>query len=290
MRVAILGFGLIGGSIARAIAASGSAAAWELTAWTPTGRGPTAALRDGVIAEAAPTAADAVRGAALVVLAGPPNACIDMLDDLAGPLRPILDPAVVVTDVASTKVAITLRAAALDLPFVGGHPMAGLERSGYEASSGDLFVHRPWIIVPSAAPERDARVRALAVVCGARPMSMTAAAHDRAVAAISHLPLIAAASLVDSVLRGDALDEADRVAARTLAAGGWRDMTRLARGDIAMGTGIAVTNAAALAERIRAYVAVLEAWLVDLEAPGGPDRDAIEIRLQSARAALEERS
>ncbi|MFP5341501.1 MAG: prephenate dehydrogenase [Candidatus Limnocylindria bacterium] len=290
MRVAMLGFGLIGGSIARATAAGGSAGAWEIAAWTPSGRGPTAALRDGVIAEAAPTAAAAVRGAALVVLAGPPNACIELLDDLAGQLRSALDPDVVVTDVASTKTAITLRAAALDLPFVGGHPMAGLERSGYEASTGDLFVQRPWIIVPSAAPERDARVRELAVACGARPLAMTAAAHDRAVAAISHLPLVAAASLVTSVLGSDALDEADRAAALTLAAGGWRDMTRLARGDVAMGTGIAVTNAAALAERIRAYVDVLEAWLADLEAPGGPDRDAIELRLQAARAALEEPS
>lgn len=290
MHVAMLGFGLIGGSIARSLAASASAGDWTVTAWTPTGQGPMAALRDGVIAAAAPSPEVAVMGADLVVLAGPPNACIELLDDLAGPLRPALAVDVVVTDVASTKAAIGLRAAALALPFVGGHPMAGLERTGYEASTADLFVDRPWVIVPSAAPERDERVRDLALACGARPLSMGAAAHDRAVAAISHLPLVAAAGLVASVLGEGGLDEADRIAARTLAAGGWRDMTRLARGDVAMGTGIAVTNAAALADRVRAYIAVLEAWLADLEATGGPDRDAIERRLEVARALAEGRS
>jgi prephenate dehydrogenase len=72
-----------------------------------------------------------------------------------------------------------------------------------------------------------------------------------------------------------------------LAAGGWRDMTRLARGDVVMGTDIAVTNAGPLAVRLRAYIGVLERWADDLEASGGPDGDAIEARLRAARDRLE---
>jgi len=285
MRVAMLGFGLIGGSIAKCLAAAGPA--WSVAAWTPSGRGPRTALADGVIADAPAQPAAAIDGADLVILAAPPTTCIALLDDLAGPWRAALVGGTVVTDVASTKSAITLRAAALGLRFVGGHPMAGREHTGYEASAADLFTGRPWVIVPSADPAADDRVRALAVACGAVPVAMHAAAHDRAVAAISHLPLVAAAALVESVAGTAANPSDDWPEAARLAAGGWRDMTRLARGDVAMGTGIAVTNAPALAARIRAYVATLEAWADELEAAGGPDRDAIEGRLQSARARSE---
>lgn len=287
MHVAMLGFGLIGGSIARALAVADLAAAWRVTAWTPSGDGPRAAAIEGTIAEAAATAQSAIRGADLIVLAATPSACIAMLDDLADGWRADISPDAVVTDVASTKAAITLRAAAIGLPFVGGHPMAGRERSGYAASSADLFVDRPWVIVPSAQPEWDARVRALAVACRAAPVTMGADAHDAAVAGVSHLPLVAAAALVGSVAGGPDGPREDWVDIATLAASGWRDMTRLARGDVEMGTGIATTNATALAARIRDYVAVLEGWVADLEATGGPDRDAIEARLRSARERLE---
>jgi prephenate dehydrogenase len=286
MRVAMLGFGLIGGSVARALAEY-APGAWQVAAWTPTGRGPALALADGLIAAAAASPEDALRAADLVVLAAPPTACIALLDDLAGPWRVTLAPEAVVTDVASTKAAITLRAAALGLPFVGGHPMAGSEQAGYGASSADLLAGRPWVIVPSAAPAMDARVRSLAVACRAEPVDMAAGDHDRAVAAISHLPLVAAAALVGSVAGAADEPAGDWPAARRLAAGGWRDMTRLARGDVAMGTGIAATNAEALAARVRAYIQTLEGWAADLEADGGPDQDAIEARLRSARDILE---
>lgn len=288
MRVAMLGFGLIGGSIARALASIRGDPPWTVAAWTPTGRGPDRARADGVIAVAAASAQAAIRGADLVVLAAPPTTCIALLDELAGAWRDDLAPDVVVTDVASTKSAITLRATALGLPFTGGHPMAGRERAGYEASSADLFRDRPWVVVPTPDADRDARVRDLATACGAIPVTMSAAAHDRAVAAVSHLPLVAAAALAASVLGGPDDDVApDGSDLERLAAGGWRDMTRLARGDVAMGTGIAVTNAAALGVRVRAYIVELEAWAGDLEAVGGPDHDAIEGRLRSARARLE---
>ena len=112
---------------------------------------------------------------------------------------------------------------------------------------------------------------------------MTAAAHDAAVAGISHLPLVLAAALVEAVAgeRADGPATTGRPRA-ALAAGGWRDMTRLARGDVAMGAGIAATNAPALAARIRDLSAVLETWLAELERPDGPDERAIADRLRDA--------
>jgi prephenate dehydrogenase len=284
MRVAILGFGLIGGSVARALADAPDRDAWSVSAWSPSTAGPRQAAADGVIDTAAEGPAEAIGGAQLVVLAAPPTATLGLLDRLAGGLAPVLDGGAVVTDVASTKGAIVAAAAGHGLRFVGGHPMAGRETSGYAASSADLFAGRPWVVVPSDPADRPAivAVETLAVACGAHPVRLDAAAHDAAVAAISHLPLVLAAALAEAVTGA-----ADWPSARSLAATGWRDMTRLARGDEAMGAGIAVTNAPALAERLRDLRTTLDGWLAELEQPGGPDEAAIADRLRAARERLE---
>jgi prephenate dehydrogenase len=116
---------------------------------------------------------------------------------------------------------------------------------------------------------------------------MSAEAHDAAVAAISHLPLVVSAALVEAVsgIRGGEPDP-DWPAARALAASGWRDMTRLARGDAAMGAGIAATNEDMLAHRVRALRAALGGWLEELERRGGPDPASLEARFAAVRAAL----
>jgi prephenate dehydrogenase len=229
----------------------------------------------------------AIREADLSVLAGPPLACLDLLDGLAGPWRAAVGPLATITDVASTKAAIVERAAAHGLRFAGGHPMAGRDVSGFEHADPDLFRDRPWVVVPAADPEATAVVRSLARSCGARPIEMTGPAHDAAVAAISHLPLVLAAALVESVAGGAGQpDRADWPDARALAASGWRDMSRLARGDVGMGVGIAATNAPAIAARLRELRSVLDAWLADLEAADGPELERIRARLASTRERL----
>jgi prephenate dehydrogenase len=244
-----------------------------------------------VIDHAADSPEAAIGGADLVVLAGPAPVCLAQLDDLAGPWRAALAEDAVMTDVASTKSAIVLRATALGLRFVGGHPMAGRETSGYGASTADLFVGRPWVIVPTTDDAAVERVERLASATGALPRRMTATAHDDAVAAVSHLPLVVAAALVEAVAgRDDGTVRADWPAAASLAATGWRDMTRLARGDVAMGAGIAATNAPAIAARLRDLIDVLEGWLADLERRGGPDPDDLATRLRAARDRLESMS
>lgn len=289
MHVAFLGFGLIGGSIARAVRASDPAPAWTMRAWSPSGDGPSAALGDGIIDGVAPTARDALPGADLVILAAPATTCLDLLRELAGPWRAALSPTAVITDVASTKAALVSRADALGLRFVGGHPMAGLEATGFAAARADLFADRPWVVAPGAHAEAAdvERVAELVRACGARAVLLDPAVHDRAVAGISHLPLLLSAALVESVAGRPAGRPADDWAlAASLAAGGWRDMTRLARGDPAMGAGIAATNAGALLERLDDLLAALESWRSLLAAPEGPDEAAIRARLESARRRL----
>jgi prephenate dehydrogenase len=291
MHVAFVGFGLIGGSIARAVKAATETRNWTMSAWSPSGDGPARALADAVIDRSAPSATEALIDADVVVLAGPPTACLTALDDLVGPWHASLPPSAVITDVASAKGAIIARADAAGLRFVGGHPMAGLEASGYEAARADLFVGRPWVIVPGrvAQPADIAVVERLAGACGASPVQLDAETHDRAVAGVSHLPLLLAAALVESVA-GTSDDDApaDWPIASELAASGWRDMTRLARGDPQMGSGIAATNARALAERIRELQVTLDSWRDALERPGGPEQAAIRARFAAARARLEE--
>ena len=291
MRIALLGLGLIGGSIARAVRERGPGDALGsagLVAWTPSGEGPAAAAGEGVIDEAAGSAEAAIADADLVVLAGPAPVCLEQLDSLAGPWRAALAPDAVITDVASTKAAIVGRAEGLGLRFVGGHPMAGREISGYAGAQSDLFEGRPWVVVPTSGADAAAieRVEELARTVGARPRRMAADEHDAAVAAISHLPLVVAAALVDAVAGAPNHVRDGWPIASELAATGWRDMTRLARGDVEMGSGIVATNASQIASRLRDLVEVLEGWLADLEGEA-PDAEAVSTRLRAARDRLE---
>ena len=293
MRIALLGAGLIGGSIARALRAAPNPTAAgqpvEIAAWSPGGAGPDAALRAGVVDRLARDVADAVRGADLIVMAAPPLACLELIAELAGGARRAMEPDALVTDVASTKARLVERASGLGLPFVGGHPMAGLETSGFASARADLFAGRPWIVVPGPTSPATGvkRVMALASACGARPLLMNAAEHDAMVAGISHLPLVLAAALVEAVAgrAGEPLRQ-DWPGAAALAAGGWASMTRLARGDVAMAAGIAATNGPAVVARLREFRAVLDTWLAELD-QAEPDADRLATRFAAVRERLE---
>ena len=280
--MAILGLGQIGGSLARALVGAGHA----VRAWTPTGAEPRIAAAEGV--EPATTFRQAIAEADLVVLAAPPPACLELIDRLAddgpGALRADrggLAPDAVVTDVASTKVSIVERARQRGLRLVGGHPMAGRESTGYGSSDPDLFVDRPWVLVPPDPADADAleRVTTIVIACRARPIEMAANEHDRAVALISHLPLLVSAAMVDTAARSS-----DWRAARALAAGGWAGMTRLARGDVRMGSGIFATNASEVAVHLAALRETLRRWEADLT--GSDVEGRTGTRLADAREIL----
>ncbi|NLT54808.1 MAG: prephenate dehydrogenase [Actinomycetales bacterium] len=172
----------------------------------------------------------------LVVVAAPPDVTAGVV---AGELA--ARPGATVTDVASVKTGIVdaLAAAGADLDrYVGGHPMAGRERSGPIAARADLFLGRPWVVCPaprSQQPRVDA-VRALVRALGATPMTLTPEAHDAAVAVVSHVPQVAA-SLVAARLR-EAPDTAVALAGQ-----GLRDVTRIAGSDATLWAQILAANA-----------------------------------------------
>lgn len=287
--IAFLGLGLIGGSIVKALAAYGDRASRDpkprIVAWSPDGVGPSQAFHSGVIDAIASDPAEAVEGADLVVIAAPPLATIELIGRLGADLRTVLAARSVVTDVASTKGEIMTAAASAKLRFVGGHPMAGREMAGFEASNADLFRDRPWVIVSGsgADPGLVEPVRWLAGACGARPVALDAATHDLMVAAISHLPLLASVALVEAVA-GTASGQWSL--ARWLAGSGWNGMTRLARGDARMGAGIAATNGPAIVAELRAYRAAIDSWIVALDTEM-PDAIALENRLAAVKALLD---
>ncbi len=287
MRIVFVGLGLIGGSVARALRQSPGYAEARLVAWTPSGRGSQAALAADVVDIAAADLEQAIDGADLVVLAAPPVACITIIERLGAGLGDRLAPGATVTDVASTKADLTRAARNAGIPYVGGHPMAGRETSGFGSADGSLFVGRPWVITDAVRGGDPAAVRGLALACGALPVELDAERHDRLVAAISHVPLLASVALAEAVTGAPGPAEADWPAAGALSATGWRDATRLARGEPTMGAEIAATNAAAIVEGLRRHRERIDEWIALLEAPGGPDPEVMAARLGVLRARLE---
>lgn len=235
--VLIVGTGLLGTSLALALSAARIEV--QLADTSPT----SLALARDMGAGRVRTSGDAEPR--IVVVATPP-------DVTAGVVLRELDahPGAVVTDVASVKdsVAAEVRAHGGDSArrYVGSHPMAGRERSGAVAADSDLFVGRPWVIVGEwADPDSVLRIRNLAVDVGATPVLMTAAEHDAAVAAVSHVP-----QLLSSLLaaRLEELPES----ALALAGQGLRDTTRIAASDPRLWSAIIVGNAEPVAELLRA--------------------------------------
>lgn len=290
VRISIIGFGLIGGSIARALRTLTGPGVWHVTAWSRNLAPVRQAVNDGVVDVAAARLEDAIGDVDLIVLAAPPLICLDLVDRLGADLSRLLCDETTVTDVSSAKASIVARADRARLHFIGGHPMAGRELSGYAASLPDLFVGRPWVTVPGRCARLGdgERLGELVSACGAIQIPMGAAAHDRAVAAISHVPLVVSAALVEAIAgRPGEPDRGDWRAAEVLAATGWAGMTRLAKGDPAMGAGIAATNTAAIVERLREFRDVLDEWLAELEDPAGPDPERLRERFAADRSRLE---
>ncbi|SDQ39047.1 prephenate dehydrogenase [Quadrisphaera sp. DSM 44207] len=200
----------------------------------------------------------------LVLVAAPPDVTAQVVAaELAA------WPRAVVTDVASVKrtVLAQLLAAGADVRrYVGGHPLAGRERSGAVAGRGDLFAGRPWVLCPApgSTPQALAAVRDLADDLGAVPLVMDAAEHDEAVALVSHVPQVAA-SLVAAQLRRAP------EGAVALAGQGLRDVTRIAASDPALWVQILGANAAPVASVLRSVRDGLDAVLAALEELAGED-------------------
>jgi len=238
VKVAIIGLGLIGGSIGLALRQAGYG---EIAGYDRRAEVVARALERRAIDRGASSIAEAARGAELVVLATPPLALRETLLELA----PELGGATIVTDTASTKQHVLQWALEL-LPdsarFVGGHPMAGSEQQGIANARPDLFHGALYCLTPDRSCSADdlQAVEAMVAALGASPLRLDAAVHDAAVAAVSHLPFVVAAALVELAL-------VEQQPARwRLAAAGFRDTTRTASGDALMHRDICLANADAL--------------------------------------------
>jgi prephenate dehydrogenase len=216
-------------------------------------------LADSVESDAVKAVADAD----LVILCIP----VDAMEQIAITIAPHLRPDAVVTDAGSVKGCVVQRLEPLlGARFIGGHPMAGSEKSGISAARADLFAGAPCILTPgeSTDPRALRLVSALWTTLGSRLTVMTPADHDRTVARVSHLPHALAFGLVNLV--ADSLPEGSQ----SLAAGSYRDATRVAASDPGLWTGILTENRTEVAGALRDMAKLLQAMASALgkESPG----------------------
>jgi prephenate dehydrogenase len=255
-KIAIVGLGLIGGSIALA-----ARKIWPRGLVIAVDRKDV--LEQAMVKHAIDVAADelyVVSEADLVILAAPVRQNIDLL----GQLDDVIEKAAVVTDVGSTKREMVEAARALPprFTFVGGHPMGGAARGGFEAARPDLFQGRPWIFTPhgDAAGESLERLYAFVAALGALPKTMRAAEHDALLAVISHLPQLTASALM-SVIGSRAVDGLH------LAGRGLVDTTRLAASPADIWQDITATNADEIRRALDALIDQLTAMRIGLDEP-----------------------
>ncbi len=247
-RLAIIGVGLIGGSLARALRAAG-----EVGEVVGCGRGKgnlEQAVQLGVIDSYTHDAGEAVQGADMVFLAVPLGAMRDTFAAIKGHLGD----GAVLTDGGSAKGSVVNDCQAVfgqDLPgFVPGHPIAGTENSGVEASFAELYKNRRVILTPTENTSDAAlqRVTTMWKICGGDVTHMSVQHHDEVLAATSHLPHMLAFALVDSLARMKENDEIFRYAA-----GGFRDFTRIASSSPVMWRDICIANREALSSIMKSY-------------------------------------
>jgi len=266
-RALVVGTGLIGGSIALALRQRG----WHVTGSDVDEERGAEALRGGVV-----NAVGDDLKAEVVFVATPATAVADVVARLLA--TPGRRNDVVVTDVSGVKTAIVESA---DHPrFIGGHPMAGSEQIGLHGADPDLFEGAVWVLTPTAETDLPAFTRLQSVVTslGADVLVLSPADHDRLVAVVSHVPHLVAATLMNAAAVGAEQDGA----LLRLAAGGFRDMTRVAAGHPGIWPDICTENAEPIVRALDALVAELEAMRARV---AGNDRAAILGVLQRASAA-----
>ena len=277
-RLCIIGVGLIGGSLARAVKRAGFCA--EVVGSGRDENQLRRAVELGVIDRYETDPARAVIGADMVVLAVPLGAMEQVMRGIA----PHVERDAVITDVGSAKGSVVTAAeaafGAAPAHFVPGHPIAGTEKSGVEASAADLFQRRRVILtpLPYTAASAVAAVRTMWEQAGAEVVEMGAAHHDEVLAATSHLPHMLAFALVDTLARMHEQAEIFRYAA-----GGFRDFTRIASSDPVMWRDICLANREAVATMIDRYQGDLTVLRAAILRGDGKRIEEIFTRAKAAR-------
>lgn len=247
-RLAIIGVGLIGGSLSLALKKAGQVG--EVVGYARTESVRQEALELGVIDRSASSIADAVKDADIIFLAVPMGAMSSVLTELA----PHITDRMIITDGGSAKAQV-VEAARVALgerfsQFVAGHPIAGTEKSGPSAAFATLYNDHRVVLTPVAETNSESleKVRAMWQLTGAEVVDMAVEHHDKVLAATSHLPHLLAFNLVGMLAKSTDCDEILR-----FAAGGFRDFSRIASSDPVMWRDICLSNSAAILELLHDY-------------------------------------
>lgn len=278
-RIAVIGLGLIGGSIALSLK-SRKPDEYRITGFDVRSEHSDRALSSGAVDAVADTAEEAVDGVDCVVLAVPVDRIRQILKQLAGSIGPHQ----VVTDVCSIKVPV-VEAAREILPhpenFVGGHPMAGSEKGGFAAASPLLLEARPYILTPveETRPGALGLVRKMAADTGASVAAVSPQEHDVMVAYSSHLPHVISWTLVNLARNHELFENAARFAGAS-----FRDATRVSMSPVDLWLGIIDTNRENLLTAINEYIGELERFRQNLE---DGNLDELKSYLESCRSFRE---
>jgi prephenate dehydrogenase len=284
MRIAIIGLGLIGGSIGLAL----KQASWrgaEIIGYARRRETGSLALKSGAVDKVASSLRNVVKGADIVIIAAPVLTIKDIFEQIA----PELSDDSIVTDTASTKMQV-MQWAGEKMPsrisFVGGHPMAGKEISGIRAANADLFHNCIYCLtpLPKTKPAAVRTVKDMVKKLGAVPIVIGAEEHDILVAGVSHLPLLLSVALVSVTTKNPSWQQMSR-----LAASGYRDLTRLASGNPEVNAHICLSNQAAIVSWIDAFIDELQR-LRTLIADGSDEIEkALAVANEARRKWLERR-
>ncbi|MCY3881759.1 MAG: prephenate dehydrogenase/arogenate dehydrogenase family protein [Chloroflexi bacterium] len=259
-KIAIIGTGLIGASVGLNLMARKDRQ-YEVVGIDRSRQNARAAREMGAVDRTVRYLDEGVEGASMIVLAVPASAA----EELLTAMEPHVSQGTIITDTCSTKSSFMKKAEEVfgnSVSVIGGHPMAGSERSGPSAASVDLFQGAAWAVTPSAVA-RESSVRVvigLIESAGAVPIYIDPAEHDEIVAAVSHVPLLLSVALFKLVRDSACWEDAEQ-----LAGPGFRDMTRLVMGDPEMATGIVSTNRPAILSWLRRYQGELDTIIEALE-------------------------
>jgi prephenate dehydrogenase len=285
VRIAIIGLGLIGGSIGLALKQANWRRA-EIIGYSRRRETASLAQKSGAVDRVELDLPKAVKSADVIIVATP----VLVIKDVFAQIAPELSDGSIVTDTASTKLQVMRWAQDL-LPartnFIGGHPMAGKEIQGIKAAEAELFRKCTYCLtpLPQAKPAAIRTVKDMVKALGAVPLVIDAEEHDRLVAGISHLPLILSAALVLATTKNPSWPKMSR-----LAASGYRDLTRLASGNPELGAHICLSNQAAIVSWIDMFIEELQK-LRKLVADGSKEIErALAMANEARQKWLEKRS
>lgn len=274
-KIAIVGVGLIGGSIGMSVL--GRNLAVQVIGIDTSEDIIQMAIDTEAIHQGTTDLAEGLKGADLVIVATPVGSSGDILKKIL----PYIKSGAIITDVGSTKSEIVSLAEKIipdNIHFVGGHPMAGSEQAGITGADRYLFENAIYILTPSEKTNQDAltKVKGLVTAMGARVIELDPREHDLMVAAVSHLPHIVAAAMVNAV--GNI--QAEKAQTMLLAAGGFRDTTRIASSHPIMWRDVCLTNKDMILKALQEFQRVLNEFEAELT---GCEGDKLEKQFQRAR-------